>query len=147
MFLQEGWSFVIRVCKSLRSLYLVNQLQTMVEFFKEFAQQQIEGCSGIVSYEDFTLNNSLLRCLLDRFWHRFQGRYLANIFNTSCMPDLLLVSIAVPNALSDTSTGSNRCSETKGVWLVRLSQHFASITKSRYILLLTSMIDDTKVTN
>ena len=37
---------------SLRVLYLVNELATMAEVFKEIAQQQMVGCSGFVFSKD-----------------------------------------------------------------------------------------------
>ena len=58
---------LIQICNSLRGLYLVNKLATMVEVFEEFAQQQMEGCSGFVFSEEdktfFALSVSLLQ------WH------------------------------------------------------------------------------
>ena len=39
---------LIQICNSLRGSYLVNEFATMAEVFKEFAQQQMEDCSGFV---------------------------------------------------------------------------------------------------
>ena len=48
----EDCLLLIQICNSLRGLYLVNELATMAKVFKEFAQQQMEGCSGFVFSED-----------------------------------------------------------------------------------------------
>ena len=45
---------LIQICNSQKGLYLVNELATMAEVFKEFAQQQLEGCSGFVFLKTYS---------------------------------------------------------------------------------------------
>ena len=51
---REDGFLLIQICNRLRGLYLVNEneLATMAELFEEFAQQQMEGCSGFVFSKD-----------------------------------------------------------------------------------------------
>ena len=68
-----------------RGLYLVNKLATMVEVFEEFAQQQMEGCSGFVFSEEdktfFALSVSLLQ------WHLLSV-FATLLFSQSLAQDL-----------------------------------------------------------
>ena len=54
--LLEGWLAFLLVQNLRQSeglvLYVVNELATIVEVFKEFTQQQMEGCSGFVFSRD-----------------------------------------------------------------------------------------------
>ena len=44
---------LIQICNSPRVLYFVNGLATMAKVFKEIAQQQMEGCSGLSSLKTY----------------------------------------------------------------------------------------------
>ena len=51
---------LMQISNSLRVLYLVNELATMVEIFEVFAQKQREGCSGLSSLKTYDSKDDIL---------------------------------------------------------------------------------------
>lgn len=59
---------LIQICSSLKGLYLVNEITTVAEVFKEFVQQQIEGCSDSIYCEDLRQHFLWVLCCFGNFW-------------------------------------------------------------------------------
>ena len=136
---------LIQICSSLKSLYLVNEITTVAEVFKEFAQQQIEGCSDFIYCEDLRQHFLWVLCCFGNFWTVSDIVFKDDILPTCDFFDLSdkLDSQARPYPFHSTGcildTGSNWCCGKEKVWLVRLSQQFISISKSRCSLFQTSL--------
>ena len=79
---------LIQICNRLRGLYLVNELATMAELFEEFAQQQMEGCSGFVFSEDLWRHFLWVLHCFGVFWTISHIDFKADILPTCDFFDL-----------------------------------------------------------
>ena len=104
--------------------------------FKESAQQQVKCCASLSSlktYHDIFLSASLLCRLLDHFRHGFQGRLLPTCdFEKQVSPASLTLSVspAAPIAYWIWVLEVIGTVKQIGVWLVRQSHKFVSISKA-----------------
>ena len=128
--------FVIQICNSLRDSWMSSQpWQNYSKILHSNRWKAVLVLSSLKTYNiNFTLSALFVRRLLDCFRQCFQDWYLTNLWFLKIYLKLEQVSLTNPfcgsvNCISD--TGSDQRFGTERVWLVRLSQKFVSISKSR----------------
>ena len=95
---------LIQIPNSLRGLYLVNELATMAEVFKELAQQQMKSFSGFAF--TYSLSASFIQCLLDQFRQCLKTDILPTCDFCICLKDTQVRSFLSHSAdhIVDTNT-------------------------------------------